>query len=335
LEAAHRGLDLLSVEGVADLSIQNPDEDHLVWWLEGSRLIMRLFAILTSTFQLSAALTVRDAAGHIVRQLRSRPVWHESFRFFRLAQVTDDAFDAYRNLFLALECVLDDRYPKTQREADSVWLRGALGQIHSSASLATFAAANSKDPVADIVHDLYSTTRTSVFHAKSNRPHFLPGERSGARRLRENLERLARLYLFVVQHELDTRRASSAISRYAFDHMTSLAYGDALVLAVSDDGAPFDEADTELNPSGGAVVPLTTRPAPEYDEAFVRNWLGSVEVAALSRLSRIARVGALRDGGVVFVQLRDNILTVGGFDILEARLAYRVENQGPRRIYPR
>lgn len=90
-----------------------------------------------------------------------------------------------------------------------------------------------------------------------------------------------------------------------------------------------------LNPSGGAIVPLLTRPAPEFDDVFVRNWLGSVEVAALSGLSRIARIGALRDGAVAFVQLRENNLAVGGIDILEARLAYRVENQGPRRIYPR
>ncbi len=170
LEVAHRGLDLLAVSGFADLSIQNADEDHLVWWFEGSRLIMRIFAILTSSFQVSATLTVRDAAGHMVRQPRTKQVWHESFRFFRLAQVTEDIFDAYRNLYLALECVLDDRYPKGRRESESVWLRRALGQIHSFASLAAFAATNSRDPVADIVDELYSTTRTGVCRRSNNSP---------------------------------------------------------------------------------------------------------------------------------------------------------------------
>ncbi|MGO8684367.1 MAG: hypothetical protein ACLQUT_07300 [Thermoleophilia bacterium] len=178
-------------------------------------------------------------------------------------------------------------------------------------------------------------TFDSVFHAKSNRPHFLSGTRSGARRLRENVDRLARLYLFVVEHELGIRRAWNRMSPSAFDHMMRSAYGDSLILAISDDGAPFDAADTELNPSGGFTAQLITRPAPEYDEEFVRNWMGTIEVAALSNLSRIARVGALQDGVAAFVQLRDDNLTVGGVDTLEVRLAHRVENRGPRRIYPR
>lgn len=151
LETAHRGLDLMSVQGIADLSIQNPDEDHLVWWQEDARLIARVFYAHTQRVQLSMTITVRDAAGRIVRQPRRRPSWHESYRFFRLAQATDDTFDAYRNLFLALECVLDDRYPKGKTERESSWLRRSLGQIHGSTSLAAFAAANSSDPVADIV----------------------------------------------------------------------------------------------------------------------------------------------------------------------------------------
>lgn len=336
LEAAQRALDLVSVQSFGDLSIQNPDEDHLVWWLNDSRLTLRLFAMQTSQFQMSlGGITVRDSAGHIVRAKTHRTDWHESYRFFRLAQATDDAFDAYRNLFLALECLLDDRYPIARRESERKWLQRVLGQIHGKTSLKSFASTRSKDAVADIVRDIYSTTRTGVFHAKANRPHFTPGGRSGSQGVREHLERLARLYLHVAQHELGARRASSGISPYTFDQMMGSTYGDGAFLALSDDPAPFDADDVVLNPAGGIVVPLATRRAPEYDQPFVRNWLGSTDVRALAELSRIARVGMLRDGAVVSTQIRDNKLTVGGFDVLEVRYAHRVENQGPRRIYPR
>lgn len=334
LEAGHRALDILSVRGIADLSIHNADEDYVVWWSDGSRFIIRLFAVTTQKFSASATFTVRDASGKNVRQQRTKPVWHESFRFFRLAQVTDDLLDAYRNLYLALECLVDDRWPMTAKESEKEWLRRALAPIHAATSLASLAPANSKDPVVAIVEEIYSLTRTAVFHAKFTRPHLTPGDRVNTRQVRENLERLARLYLIVATQELDSRRASSGLTRYAFNRIVDGSLG-SMVLAVSDDGAAFDPADTVLNPSGGVLVHLMTRPAPEYDQPFVRNWLGSIDVPALSGLSRIARLGGLNDGTVAFAQVRENIMTVGGFDVLEAHVAYRVENQGPRRLYPR
>jgi len=335
LDAAHRGLDLLSLTGAVNLSMKNPEEDYAVWWLDGSDLIIRLFDVETSTFEMSARLQVRDAAGHLVRQPKKRLGWHESYRFFRLAQVTDDALDAYRNLYLALECLLDERSHHKRGEADDAWLRRALGQVHQTASLARFAPPGVRDPVAAIVRDLYSVTRTGVFHAKASRPHVLPGERAAVRRVRQKIELLAGVYLAVVESELGARRVASGISLHAFDAMVTSDLWKTMTLAVSDDPSAFDPADEKFNPSGGNVVPLATAWAPQYDEEFVCNWLGAVEVASLASLSHIARVGATSEGRAAIVQVRHDNLTLGGFDILECRLAHRVENKGPRRLYPR
>lgn len=335
MDAAHRGLDLLSLTGVVNLSMRNPEEDYAVWWLDGSDLIMRLFAVETFGFEMSAKLQVRDASGHIVRQPKKRPIWHESYRFFRLAQVTDDALDAYRNLYLALECLLDDRCPQKPGEAENAWLRRALEPIHQARSLARFASPGASDPVAAIVRDLYSATRTNVFHAKSSRPHVLPGERAAVRRVRQNIEPLAGLYLAVVDHELGMRRAAGGMTLHGFDSLAASGLWDTVTLTVSDDPSRFDPADEVFNPAGGAVVPLATARAPEYDEEFVINWLGSVEVSALEPLCCIARTGATRDGRAALVQVRRDDLKLGGFDVLEMHLAQRMENKGPRRLYPR
>jgi len=334
LDAAHRGLDLLSLTGAVNLSMQNPEEDYAVWWLDGSDLIMRLFDVATSTFEMSARLQVRDATGHLVRQPKKRLGWHESYRFFRLAQVTDDALDAYRNLYLALECLLDERSPHKRGEAEDAWLRRALRQVHESANLARFAPLDAVDPIAAIVRDLYSATRTGIFHAKSSRPHVLPGDRAAVRRVWQKIEPLAGVYLAVVESELGARRARSGISLHTFDAMVASAW-KTMTLAVSDDPSAFDPSDEKFNPSGGNVVSLSTARAPQYDERFVCNWLGSVEVASLASLSHIARVGATNEGQGAIVQVRDDNLALGGFDILECRLAFRVENRGPRRLYPR
>ena len=145
MDAAHRGLDLLSLTGVVNLSMRNPEEDYAVWWLDGSDLVMRLFAMETFGFEMSAKLQVRDVSGRLVRQPRQPPIWHESYRFFRLAQVTDDALDAYRNLYLALECLLDDICPHRRGEAENAWLRRALRPIHQASSLVRFASAGAQD----------------------------------------------------------------------------------------------------------------------------------------------------------------------------------------------
>jgi hypothetical protein len=223
--------------------MSNPEEDYAVWWFDGTELVMRLFAIQTSTFELSATGEVRDKSGRLVRQPKPQLVWNESFRYFRLAQVTDDALDAYRNLYLALECLLDEHAPHKRGEPEGAWLRRALAPIHAAINLSRFAPSVTSDPVAAIVRDLYSTTRTSVFHAKIGRDHVLPGNRGGVRQVRQRIERLAGLYLALVEHLLGMRRAASGISQYAFNQMVSSGPWATLTLAVSDDSSPFDPAD--------------------------------------------------------------------------------------------
>jgi hypothetical protein len=153
------------------------------------------------------------------------------------------------------------------------------------------------------------------------------------RRLRQHIEPLAGLYLAAVEHELGMRRAASGMTRYAFDRLSSL--WDSLTLVVSDDSSEFDSDCGIVNPAGGMAVPLATARAPEYDEEFIVNLLGSVEVGALESLRRISRTGATVDGRAAFVQVRNDDLTLGGFDVLQLRHALRLENRGLRRLYPR
>ena len=53
--------------------------------------------------------------------------WDESLRYFRLSQATDDLFDAFRNLFLALESILSLKTPQQSEGSESKWLRRAWG----------------------------------------------------------------------------------------------------------------------------------------------------------------------------------------------------------------
>jgi hypothetical protein len=59
---------------------------------------------------------VRDKKGNVVSPVLSPPRHHIAFRFFRLAQTSDDLFDAYRNMYLAFEALLSTKHPKPAAE---------------------------------------------------------------------------------------------------------------------------------------------------------------------------------------------------------------------------
>jgi hypothetical protein len=58
-----------------------------------------------------------------------------------MSEITDDLFDAFRNVYLALESLLNRLQPKTPGEREGPWLRRALTLVHETAGLETYLAA--------------------------------------------------------------------------------------------------------------------------------------------------------------------------------------------------
>jgi hypothetical protein len=47
---------------------------------------------------------------------------HPALRFYRLSQASDDLFDAYRNAYLAFECLISGESAKSKGESELQWL---------------------------------------------------------------------------------------------------------------------------------------------------------------------------------------------------------------------
>jgi hypothetical protein len=93
--------------GRADLATRDANEEYVVWWTDDGNSTITYASTVTFTVSVGPVeLTVCDAAGNIVPQKIVVPQHHLGFRFFRLAQVSDDLFDAYRNMYLAFELFL-------------------------------------------------------------------------------------------------------------------------------------------------------------------------------------------------------------------------------------
>lgn len=112
-EAAQKGLDLLCIMGKADMSIRDAMNESLVWWREGEVQVLRAIGVARLGVDIMANIEVRDEFGNSkpLPPIPS-PEYNRCLRYFRLAQVTDDLFDAYRNLWLCFELLLSSQYPK-------------------------------------------------------------------------------------------------------------------------------------------------------------------------------------------------------------------------------
>jgi hypothetical protein len=335
LSAAQRALDLLCISGVADLSIVGVEDEHITWWREHNEAVLRVTSVATMSATVGAKATVTDSLGN-VRPEPPRPaaVWHESLRFFRLAQVTDDLFDAFRNLYLALESVLSSLAPIKDNEREGEWFKRALEEAQKLVDLSPFAPPGSGDAPGRIYDDLYVKKRNAVFHAKNTRHHLLPHEWPERAAVVPSLGRLSRLYLKLVEAHLQLRRPSGGFFASGFKLMTQ-HLDKSLVIHVTDDEAPVGPDTTTINPGGGRVVSLATRAAPELDQPFVRYFIGESRVSRLAELTHIGRIVATgADAVPLTAGILEGKLTLDSVGRFEAQMGLRLRNtQQPRVLY--
>jgi hypothetical protein len=167
------GLDLLSMTGRADLATHDALDEYFCWWQAGGRNVVAAVSTVTFPWSVdSPVLGVPDSAGNIIPPKEIIPQHHSAFRFYRLAQVSDDLFDAFRNMYLAFERFLSARYPKKAKEKEIDWLRKSLAAAANDLSLSRLTPVFHAEPVKHVIDVVYNNARLPLFHAK--RTYFAP-----------------------------------------------------------------------------------------------------------------------------------------------------------------
>jgi hypothetical protein len=342
LLTAQKGLDLMCLRGGNNLVLRHFDENFIVWWPEPAGLVVRIVSLAPVRIDVPPiTATVTDAAGNVQPpQPPTPPEWHESFRYFRLSQTSDDLFDAYRNAYLALESVLSDICPQQTdaagrvTEGEGAWFRRALAQADALTPLASVVPAGSGDPVQYLWDELYRDMRSAMSHAKSGRKILLPQDNTERRAVTESLKRLAGLYLELAEAHLGARRMGGGMTTAGF----RMAFGstvDSMTVSVSDDEAPFSKADLTPNPGGGSLHVLTVDSALETTDSFLVTKRWSAPGAHLSGLPFIRRVVGTIDGGITAMAgVLEERLYLGPTQRLEVVLGSRGTNlRQPRTRY--
>jgi len=341
LTRAQRALDLLTMRGANNLVIKAFDDEHLAWWVENDEVVVRVLSLAHVRFDTPPVTAiVTDNEGSVVPQPVPRAVvWHESFRYFRLSQTTDDLFDAYRNAHLALESILSSIAPQstnavgrvTEREGD--WFKRALSEAEKITPLAPYANPGATDPIQDLYDDLYVNTRSAMSHAKAGRKVLSPQDDVERNQVTSSLRRLVNIYLKLAEVHLGARRPGGGVFAVAFRMMFSPTLERMKVYA-SDDESPLDKSESSPTPTGGDLMPLPTVGQVVSPESFLVTRAWSAEGSELRALPFVRRLVGIIDDVPGLVVVLEGRLFLGSVRRLEVVMGARGSNtRQPRERY--
>ncbi|SRR6266545_623096 len=149
----------------------NRGEHEYVRWLRAPNGYDITFTdTMEATWDMTAHATVKprsDSQSAPPSAAPPPPTHHPAFRFYRLSLLAEDLFDAYRNAYLTLECIVSDESPKNPKETEVNWLKRVLG-----GSLR--AGMPGGMPIDATIEELYKLGRLPLFHAKMGQLFYSP-----------------------------------------------------------------------------------------------------------------------------------------------------------------
>jgi hypothetical protein len=194
-------LDVHAARTRRPLATSHGDLEYITWRRTESGYL--LIASDTAVFPWAVNATIQ-VSGPTVPTPPLPFVHHASLRYYRLSQLSEDLFDAYRNAYLALEYLVSSESPKAPSESELNWLKRVInGPLASGIPNGLVAG--------DLLDAIYKDGRLPLFHAKTGATFFAP---HGAERAHiQNL--FSRLTLLLV-----------ALLQHKFGHSSTLRWGE-------------------------------------------------------------------------------------------------------------
>jgi len=329
------GLDMLSITGHADLVTREVEEEYLVWWVASGTRSIALASTATFSVKIgSVSLTVRDKQGNIVPPTPIFPKHNKGFRFYRLSQISDDLYDAYRNMYLAFEYLLSSKYPKTQRyEKD--WIYQSLTSASADLGLSGLVPAGTADPVDHIFNVIYVNARLPLFHAKHGKAYFVPIQSTNDREvITSALGMLTQIVLRMAEIWFSARRMSGWLNLKIFEQQNRPLFdGSHFVITDNPNFTLQDELEAQ-SITNGISFPGSFS---EYHGAQNRqNVSGTLQISALTSTYQLHTIYVVNEKKILLGASLDAALDLIGFDIFYIYLFIRGRNaSAPKDLYSR
>jgi hypothetical protein len=335
---AQQGLDLISILGKDDLTLLDSTDDYMVWWREQDKQVLRVVSTSTLNFDVPPVrVVVHDRDGNEVVQPEVRTEYHYAFRYFRLSQITEDLYDAYRNMYLAFELLLSSKYPKGSREREIDWLQRGIEEADSLLNLSSLVSSSATDAIQTIIRTIYYDARLPLFHAKEGRDFYLPQSSHHHQAVLQALQLLTKMVLRMSEVWYQARRLGGGVTRgWVYRSIEDLLSRSTMLM--SDDTSEFDPSQSDLgheryktavwldaelvpNPSGTDKGPAL---------------LGRISAEGFDPNASVRRFEVVDEKAPLVAHILKNALTLAGIDQLEWRVDTRVSNiRQPKYLFAR
>lgn len=289
LRNANLGLDYMCALAMGDAVITDPYTESLTWALKDGSVTMRATVIAPISPEFTATAVVRNTDGNVVPQIAPPPpLLHDAMRFMRVARSANSLFEAYRNMFLAVESLLHHAYPQ-QGGGEGSWFKAALAQTDSVVPASTLAPDGEPDPIQWAYDKIYSDFRSGLMHAK--RDYHLPGDEARRTEMEDSFNALWRYTRNFMGKVLGTPGRGGRLSDYGWKSMCEavLALSNP---AVTNDREPVSPVEGPFAPGGGTIVEMVggVTTYPEHHIGVTDGTCRGDEVRALGTITRIGTV---------------------------------------------
>jgi hypothetical protein len=302
-------LDVLAARRQAVLQTAEGDCTYLVWVRDGAGYELVFVDTADAPWSMSMSIKIEGTGTAVHTPSLPPPPSHPALRFYRLAHASADLFDAFRNAYLALECLVSEATPKGPSESELNWLKRAFAGPLSAGLPSDVVGSHTID-------DIYRDGRLPIFHAKVGSAFYAPNgpERQS---MQARFDTLALLVNCLLQHRFGHAfvSRSSSMSQVLYDSMasTTLTYDEVVF------------QDGELRASAPAVVQVVSSP-----RRFNQLW-GRTTVARPASLQWIDTIET-RKAGVDWVSsVLDERVPLQGVNKISLELNLLQYNSGSKR----
>ncbi|EGQ9396034.1 hypothetical protein NMR63_002581 [Vibrio cholerae] len=325
-EQVQRALDILSVRKITSIITVDPTRNNVGVCSREGNLVLFHYALHDFSMGLSLEVKMTDSEGNnIPTQKEPEPIWSESFRYYRLSQSSSDLFEAYRNLFLGFEALLNEVVPKKRKEREGVWFKRSLSVIHEKIDLTEHLAEAGQDPVAYIIKSQYKDIRCRLLHAKlpeATLPHSIvnPVE------VKQAYEQLLRIWRHIAGHYFDIPNGGGVITYIGFENFMSNALKGCVGTSYTEDSSPPSNQDDRISPTGLPVYDFSqTDYLGACNPGVVRVFAREKKLDTIG-VKTIYRVCVNRAGTLFSVAYLNYGLKISGVDEWESISDFRLIN---------
>ncbi len=215
-------------------------ENYFIWYIENKKQVLESFSTsyikISSNTQLTVIKTHKNGKKTKKIMINNVKKYDESYRYYRLAQLTETPVQAFRNLYLSFEKILDSNFPiqkvKTRWgkrwEGEWAWTkRGLISVSKSNAKeLAIILECNITD-VADNFKKTIYPMRQKLFHSKEKKGYVFPTDLTTETEVIRLFNLLERIYLVLVDEFLGERLARGGMVSQGLIALTKRWYQGA------------------------------------------------------------------------------------------------------------